>query len=75
MPAGNGPGNVRVTVTVAPDARPDIVKENKPSGNVNPAGGAGETLDNAEAVRLVNPPAVLGLIVNVAVPVPVAVAT
>ncbi len=66
---------MRVTVTVAPGARPEIVKENKPSGNVNPAGGAVETLDNAEAVRFVNPPAVLGLIVYVTVPVPVALAT
>jgi hypothetical protein len=46
-----------VTVTVAPAARPAIVKENNPSGNVNPAGGAVEILDNAEAVKLVKPPA------------------
>ena len=61
-----------VTVTVAPGERPEIVKENKPSGNVNPAGGAVGILDSAEAVRLVNPPTVVGLIVNVTVPAPVA---
>jgi hypothetical protein len=63
---------VTVTVTVAPGERPEIVKENKPSGNANPAGGAVGTLDSAEAVTLVNPPTVVGLIVNVTVPAPVA---
>jgi hypothetical protein len=48
---------LRVTVTVACGARPEIVKENTPSENVNPAGGAVVILDNGEAVRLVNPPA------------------
>jgi hypothetical protein len=66
---------VTVTVTIAPDTRPVIVKENNPQGNVNPAGGAGDILDKVEAVRLVNPPAVLGLIVNVTVPRPVAQGT
>jgi hypothetical protein len=54
-----------VTVTVPPAWRPEIVKENKPAGNVNPAGGAGETLDTAVAVKLVNPPRSL---LNEAVP-------
>jgi hypothetical protein len=41
------------------------VKENKPAGNVNLAGGAGETLDTAVDVKLVNPPRSL---LNEAVP-------
>jgi hypothetical protein len=61
-----------VTVTVVPGERPEIVKENKPSGNVNPAAGDGEILLTAESVRLENPPA---LVAKLAIPIPVAVAT
>jgi len=61
-----------VTVTVCPGVKPTIVKENNPSGKLNPEGGGGETLPTAEAVRLWKPPAEVE---KVAVPSPVAVAT
>jgi hypothetical protein len=61
-----------VTVTVCPLDKPTIVKENKPSGKLNPEGGGGETLPTADAVKLEKPPAV---VVKVAAPKPVAVAT
>jgi hypothetical protein len=55
-PAGRGEGKVIVTKTVCPTFNPEIVNENKPSGKMNPAGGAGETLPTAVEVRLVIPP-------------------
>lgn len=61
-----------VTVTVCPLDNPRIVKENKPSGKLNPEGGGGEMLPTADTAKLEKPPAV---VVKDAVPKPVAVAT
>ena len=71
MPTGIGDVKVMVMVTHEPGTMPVILNENSPWGKARPKGMVPHGVEIA-AVRLVMEPL---LVVNVAVPVPVAVFT